>query len=208
MLRRLRLKLTTDLLAKALVIAAIGLACVFAGMVVTGVFRQQRDLDRGTRCLENVLRLTDAADAYARDHGGRLPPAREWCDRLRPYLKDAKAFVCPATRNQRCSYAFNANLSQVRLASIREPGGVVLFFESDRGWNAAGGPELLPTKPRHRFGSLDGWAFANGDAMGSRRAEMKAPECWQPQPQAAGKAGRQGRSRGYPGREGAPARPR
>ena len=183
MLRRLRLKLTTDLLAKALVIAAIGLACVFAGMVVTGVFRQQRDLDRGTRCLENVLRLTDAADAYARDHGGRLPPAREWCDRLRPYLKDAKAFVCPATRNQRCSYAFNARLSEAPRASIKESVVVIFFFESDRGWNSAGGPELLPAQPRHSFGRVDAFALGNGR---QQHISMKYPghmvedDCWRP----------------------------
>jgi len=36
----------------------------------------------------------------------------------------------------------------------------VLIFESDAGWNAAGGAELLPDEPRHKRG--DNYIFADG----------------------------------------------
>jgi len=187
---RSNLKLAV-LLTKALLVLGLLVVFVFGirGCMI-GSVRQEQSRALAWFCIDNQRDLARAAQMYARDCGGRLPPAQEWCDLLRPYLKDAKAFVCPATRNQRCSYAFNASLSQVRLASIREPGGVVLFFESDRGWNAAGGPELLPAQPRHQGARIDGWAFADGHVKGGTRDLAKAPEHWQPQPQAAGKGSR------------------
>jgi len=143
-------------------------------------------------CIENQRELAVAALMYADDHGGRLPPAQEWCDLLRPYLKDAHAFVCPAARNLRCSYAFNANLSGVRLDDSPESRHVVIFFESDRGWNAAGGPELLPAQPRHRFGEMDISIVGNRQGLvtssSSSRYRLVETEQWQPQPQAAREA--------------------
>ena len=118
---------------------------------------------------------------------GACPRPREWCDLLRPYLKDATAFVCPATKNQRCSYAFNANLSGVRLADIPKSRRVVILFESDRGWNAAGGPELLPAQPRH---SLERDVALRGvrqtlAASGWSRDRLVETDHWLPQARAA-----------------------
>ena len=187
MRRKRKLRLTAD---KVALVAVLGLLFAFIIWRESGVWEQERDARWGGDCMAKMLHLVGAAGDYAGDHGGRLPPARDWCDRLRPYLKDAKAFVCPATRNQRCSYAYNARLSGVPLDSIREPHVVVFFFESDRGWNAAGGPELLPAQPRHQGARIDGWAFADGHVKGGTRDLAKAPEHWQPQPQAAGKGSR------------------
>ena len=177
-----------------LLVLVLGFFCAFVLWGIIQVWERERDSNRTTTCLSNVTDLAVAALKYANDHGERLPPARDWCDRLRAYLKDPQAFVCPATRNQRCSYAFNANLSGVRLADIPESRRVVFFFESDRGWNAAGGPELLPAQPRHRFGRVDVLVRGNGQSLGtlgwgSRRLIVDTDH-WLPQPQAAGKASR------------------
>jgi len=170
----------------------LGLACVG---VVQG-FIQDWERERDTRwagaCISNASELALAVLKYADDHGGRLPPARDWCDRVRPYVRDPKAFVCPAARNQRCSYAFNARLSEVHRDSIKEP-LVVFVFESDRGWNAAGGPELLPAKPRHSFGRTDVFTRGDGSLLHTStncREVVTGPRSWQPWPQAAGKGSR------------------
>ena len=195
MLRKPNLRLTIALLAKALRVVVLGLLALFAYGVwafVSADLRFDLSRARAATCVSNVAGLARAALKYAQDHGGRLPPAQEWCDLLRPYLKNAHAFVCPAAKNLRCSYAFNANLSGVRLDDIPESRHVVIFFESDRGWNAAGGPELLPAQPRHRFGEADMLVRGNRQGLGtsssSSRYRLVETDQWQPRPQAAREA--------------------
>ena len=122
---------------------------------------EQRMLDATAACLKHQRALSDAILAYARDHGERYPPARDWCDRVRPYVKDPKAFVCPAAGNRQCSYAFNAELSELPVARLVEARRVVMLFESDRGWNAAGDQSLLVQLERHRYQD-DIWTLASG----------------------------------------------
>ena len=51
-------------------------------------------------------------------------------------------FHCPeASKKQRCSYAMNRKLGGVKDRG-QIPKDTVLLFESDAGWNAAGGPEI------------------------------------------------------------------
>jgi len=175
---------------------SLGMGCLliagFIGLFAHALLVEQKLVNDTSVCLRRERALLDALFAYARDHRDRYPPARDWCDRLRPYLKDRQAFVCPAAKNQRCSYAFNARLSGLPL--LENPGRIVLLFESDRGWNAAGGPELLPAEPRHHGNDHDHWVSAAGPAKvvrGRERAQMSAPEYWIPGAQAAG--GEQGR---------------
>lgn len=186
----------TPLLSAALLMLGVLVVLAWLDRVFTaGVIKQEQSRAFVGVCAHNQARLGAAMLTYAENHGGRLPPAQEWCDRLRPYLKlfappDAdpfEAFVCPATRNQRCSYAFNANLSGVRLADIPKSRRVVILFESDRGWNAAGGPELLPAQPRH---SLERDVALRGvrqtlAASGWSRDRLVETDHWLPQARAA-----------------------
>jgi len=130
-------------LAVGLVLAAL---CAPRLWMIVGYYR---GIEFQEACFDHQRALGYAILAYARDHGQRYPPARDWCDRVRPYLEDDSAFVCLAAKNRRCSYAFNAQLSGLPMASLVDPGQVILLFESDRGWNAAGGRELLVEHPRH-----------------------------------------------------------
>jgi hypothetical protein len=79
----------------------------------------------------------------------------------------------------------------MRADSIGDADTTIMLFESDRGWNATGGAELLPNKPRHdggdRYALADGqthWIMRKGwDAQGRRHWE-KAPKgdwvIWKP----------------------------
>jgi prepilin-type processing-associated H-X9-DG protein len=49
----------------------------------------------------------------------------------------------------------------------------VAIFESDRGWNAHGGPQLLPRNPRHVKG--DNYGFADGHAKWYARKSEAIP---------------------------------
>ena len=175
---------------------SLGMGCLliagFIGLLVHAYLEEQKLVNDTSVCLDHEQAFGRALFAYATDHGDRYPPARDWCDHLRPYLKDPQAFVCPAAKNQRCSYAFNARLSGLPL--LDHPGRIVVLFESDRGWNAAGGPELLPAEPRHH--GNDHWGSATGNSVAvpaSQRPARSAPEYWIPGAQAAG--GEQGRWR-------------
>jgi hypothetical protein len=94
---------------------------------------------------------------------GALPPAHRWCDALAdygPYRPGDSFVVCEERTDLECGYAFNSALSGVSLDDVQDPMHVVLLFESDRGWNAAGGASLLPTEPRHGGGDNYGMVAA------------------------------------------------
>jgi hypothetical protein len=103
---------------------------------------------------------------------GAYPRAATWSDDMREYFGNAKVLHCLERYDLRCGYAFSQALSGLRPDQVTtDPFKTVAFFDSDRGWNAAGGPELLPRKPRH-LGS-DIYIFAKpGTLSGSlpRRA--------------------------------------
>ena len=141
------------------------------------------------KCLGNVKVLAVAMLMYADDYDDTFPPAHNWCDQVQPYLgrasRDhlphirrsvAESFVCPKARHLRCGYAYNSALAGMRYEALADPGRAVLIFESDAGWNAHGGPELLPEQPRHQS---DNYAFADGHARAGSRSEAHELQ-WQP----------------------------
>jgi prepilin-type processing-associated H-X9-DG protein len=154
------------------------------------------------QCLINAKRLALAVQAYSVRSGGILPDAATWSDRLCPYLghPDTQAdLACPGAGtapsllprigpffssradSYRCGYAFNCSISGLALPTEQQLQHTVVIFESDAGWNAAGGPELLPDEPRHLGG--DNYAFADGHAHWLRR--KKLPDgTWAKEPDA------------------------
>ena len=121
-----------------------------------GVVRQYAAA-RKTICMRRLKEIGDALQGFAAANHGRLPEAGEWCDALAPYVSDEEAFVCPCAANSECAYAFNSRLSGME---VEAAGKAVVVFESDAGWNAAGGPELLPASPRWHGG--DQYCLAYG----------------------------------------------
>lgn len=100
-------------------------------------------------CLNHGKEIGLAVILYAQDHDGQYPPPDTWCDTLHSAgpLANPKVLVCPARKAARSGYAFNARLRGQQVGKVDSL--TVLFFESDAGWNAAGGPELVVRKPRH-----------------------------------------------------------
>ncbi|MHC4075980.1 MAG: hypothetical protein ACYSRR_07645 [Planctomycetota bacterium] len=97
--------------------------------------------------LHNLELLNKALVAYANDNNGRLPRSDQWCDDLLRYDRklDKSNFKHPYPEEfsfaNDCHFAFNRNLSNMRLADI--PEDVVLIFEADGNWNLNGTGELL-----------------------------------------------------------------
>jgi len=149
----------------------IGLFAVMA-VPVSGSLRESPAAEV---CVANAYHLARAMRAYMEDNDKRLPLAQKWCDQLSPYVESPKSFVCPQAWRLRCGYAYNTCLSGRRSASVVVPENTVAIFESDRGWNAHGGAELLPRAPRH-YHHGDVYGFADGRARWrSRRPAPSAP---------------------------------
>ncbi len=132
-------------------------------------------------CLSNVNNISLALQMYVDDNDDRFPPASDWSDRLSEYVRNRDVYRCDKADGLECGFAYNAFLSGASLADIADPSQVVVIFESERGWNAAGGPELLPDEPRHLGG--DNYGFA--DASGKWLPRKKLPDgIWAKEPDA------------------------
>jgi hypothetical protein len=100
-------------------------------------------------CANNMRTLNMAMHLYSNGHNGQFPPAATWCDAILVFAGGSeKTFQCPAgDGSKRCNYAFNAKLGGAAMNRVNP--NTVLFFETDGGWNASGGPELMLQQLRH-----------------------------------------------------------
>jgi hypothetical protein len=127
-------------------------------------------------CVNNEKQLALAVRIYSGDNKDQLPPAATWCDAIQPEAGTTKIFHCPADfSGSRCSYAFNAKLGGVDENKIAP--NTVLIFESDGGWNANGGSELMIWKPRHARVFVV--AFADGSVQQLRESQLNTLR-WDP----------------------------
>lgn len=105
------------------------------------------------RCTDNMKILGIEARIYETDNNDRLLPAN-WCDVLLTNnigasdysLNISEKFRCPsAPKKQRCSYAMNRQLVGIKNTD-EVAQDTVMLFESDAGWNAVGGVEILSSR--------------------------------------------------------------
>ena len=142
--------------------------------------RLVRDTQRVThvRCMSNVKMLNLGMIMYASDNNDLFPAGTNWCDVLKPYVRNGNTYVCPSIKSgRRCDYAFNAKLAGREMKDIQSPATTVLIFEADGGWNAAGGAELLPAKPRHSRAYAVGFADGHAEIVQATRLEKLR---WEP----------------------------
>ena len=128
--------------------------------------------------MNNVKQLNLGLIMYADDNKDLFPAGTNWCDTLGPYIKSAQIFHCPQGKpGQRCHYAFNARLAGHELKDVQAPAQTVLIFETDGGWNLAGGRELLPANPRHARAYAVGFADGHAEMVVPARLEKLR---WEP----------------------------
>ena len=99
-----------------------------------------RQKARESKSMYNLRQLIIAAQLYHDEHE-ELPAAANWSDALLPHLdNNRQVFISPTDPDgEGSSYAFNKNLGSAILDDLRAPERTVVFFESDLGWNGAGG---------------------------------------------------------------------
>lgn len=130
--------------------AVVAIASILTLGAQVGVMGYEATFDgRTNACLGSIKELGMAMQEYAEAHGGRFPPAEGWCHAISPYLKDKSALRCPEVKGKEPTFAMNPALAGRSVKSITDSMSTVLLFESVPGSSLAGGPELLPLKPRH-----------------------------------------------------------
>lgn len=119
-------------------------------------FWRIREASQASSCSSSVKQIDTAVLKYCGKHDGHFPPVTEWNNviprRYRRILRD-----CPKARSSKPVYAMNAKLEGLTVSSVHEPAHTVLVFESRPGENLSGGPELLPSEPRHYDGCFVGF---------------------------------------------------
>ena len=110
----------------------------------------------------NLKQIGLALIQYTQDNDQKLPDADKWVDEIYPYLKTESVFRDPsAPAGEKWSYAFNKNLSGVKLSDLAWPATAVILFESTLGTkNATDTGESVPKPGRHNGGT--DYAFADG----------------------------------------------
>lgn len=148
---------------------------IFAAMLLPAL-AQAKSKAQSIHCMNNVKQLSLALRIYATDNQNRYPAATNWCNAIRLEVGSTNTYRCPADLpDSRCSYAFNAQVAGTEMARV-DPNTVVIF-ESEGGWNVAGGPELLLDKSRHRHVVVVGFADGHVESVSeSRLAKLR----WNP----------------------------
>jgi len=175
----------------AIGLSALGLVVAFlagASMAVMyPVFTRAREAARTASCINNVRQLTLGVLMYAASHGDKLPPADTWSDDILPYLENDAVFKCPDAPALRSAYAYNRALAGMTLNQIPDPARMVLIYESNLGWNGAGGPESMVSPPRHFVAAGKGVVVGFVDGHVNKMASEQVAELvWQPAAAPAG----------------------
>jgi prepilin-type processing-associated H-X9-DG protein len=154
---------------------SIALAFGFATVSAVLPFgSRERERPEKAVCLSNVKNIALAIQMYAVDNDDMLPSADAWCDQVGGYTKNRGVFLCERSWGTPSAYAYNDTLNRASLAHLGDTASLIAIFESNAGWNAHGGPELLVTEPRHLGG--DNWAFADGHVRWISRSKLSAEE--------------------------------
>ena len=148
-----------QLKGRGLAITGLLLSCLFLLTLPPLVFLAMRaqhqarfgGFDPARECIDHAQQLSEAMRRHANDNNDRFPPAATWCDAIQSGASGLNAFQCPARSDLRCGYAYNAALAGKTKFEVAPD--TVLLFESDAGWNQAGGPTVAIAAPRHS-GSL------------------------------------------------------
>ncbi|MBV6459836.1 MAG: hypothetical protein HONBIEJF_02990 [Fimbriimonadaceae bacterium] len=156
--------------------------CTYFGMKV------MREAFPMAGCAVSMEFLREAAQGYAAEHDGKLPPAQTWQEDLKPYLKkaisgkkedlgpikvvdpDSAVWVCAETDAYKTGIAYNADVAGKVASEVANPGSTVLFFETEKaGSNVAAKYKPLPKESSPKLmGKNRGWILVHmeGDVEG------------------------------------------
>ncbi len=146
-----------------------------------GIVRQYHE-KRYAACMRRLRDLSEAVEHYREGNRGHLPVASVWGDAILPKVSTEGGVHSLASGSNHCAYAFNSALSGAEYEALRNPEKIIMIFESEQGWNAHGGAELLPSIPRWPNGG-DHYCFADGHVVWLHR-KKRSDGSWAKEPDA------------------------
>jgi hypothetical protein len=158
-------------------LAIAGLVCSIAAMlmpvVLMGALSWAGDQAKAVVAKCNLKNLSYVVFLYAEDNKDHFPSPDTFPDDIAPYLGGGREGVSdllcsPFDPDAGRAYSMNAALRDRRLTDVG--GTVVLFFETEFGSPAAGGPGHLPAEPRSRDGYVI--AFTDGSVENRPREHL------------------------------------
>jgi len=126
---------------------ALAVLAVIPAALLLPALAKAKSKAQAINCVNNLKQLGLAVRIWSSDNGDKYPAATNWCDGIINEAGSPKIYVCPSVPAFRSGYAFNAKLSGLEEGQV-DP-STVMIFESDAGWNASGGKELMIASPRH-----------------------------------------------------------
>ena len=156
-------------------VTSIAMIAIYAALLLPAL-ANAKGKAQTINCVNNLKQLGLSVRLYAGDYNDTYPSGTNWCGDLLTYAGTAKIYQCPGDSAQLgCGYAFNSALAGLAEQDIAPD--TVMFFESDTGWNASGGKELMITQPRHNNTFVIG--LADGSVQQMRAAQV-AQLRWNP----------------------------
>ncbi|MHB0998317.1 MAG: DUF4190 domain-containing protein [Armatimonadota bacterium] len=157
-------------IAAAGIITSILLMSIMAVNCIPMFARSQEETNL-TYCLTNMKKINMAMLAYSADYNDHFLLSNRWNDVITDYNITQSNLHCPSEKTPGPSYAMNRLLSGASVENIVSPPpdeivqyDVPSVYDSMPGVNHAGGPELLPSPPRHSE-SRSVFGFADGHCL-------------------------------------------
>jgi hypothetical protein len=155
---------TAGIVTSGVALVFVPIIAILAALLLPAL-AQAKGKAQQVQCMNHLKQIVLGVRMYASDNKEVFPAATNWCDALTPYVSpggggpggQASVFACPVKPGQRCTYAYNPRLSGLEEGKVNPR--TVVIFESDLGWNGAGGPEAVAT--RHQQDKVC-VAFADG----------------------------------------------
>ena len=99
-----------------------------------------------------------------------FPTTMQWCDNIIAH-SEKDILICAGTENRdiKCSYAINRNVEKYKFKDL--PDDLVLFFESNLGWNGIGYKNDVNYR-NHSWG-LAGIVMADGEVIHAKKEIVK-----------------------------------
>jgi prepilin-type processing-associated H-X9-DG protein len=161
--------LATTGIVLSLIAMLLGLVAIPAAMLLPALAKAKQKAQT-IHCVNNVRQLELVVRMYAEDNKDKFPPAETWCDAIQINAGSSKVFQCVVIPDLRCGYAFNARLSGKKVDEVNLQ--TVMVFESNAGWNASGGPELMLKSPRHGKRFVVGFADGHVEQVTEARLQQ------------------------------------
>jgi type II secretory pathway pseudopilin PulG len=162
-------------IVSAIFLVVLPVFAILGGMLMPALAAAKQKA-QAINCVNNEKQLGLAVRIYSGNNTNHFPPAATWCDAIKAAAGSEKVFRCnAATPSSQCGYAFNAKLDGLDESKINPQ--TVAIFESDVGWNASGGPELMIAKPRHARVFVVG--LADGSVQQLRESQLNSLR-WDP----------------------------